>query len=151
MSSHLPLNRILVPLDFYEESLRSLRVALEMARLNDAKVVLLNVVDQGLTPILHAFDRPEEDFYKSMRDKALESMEESLEEADRPYIAERLVVQGKPREEIVEVAKDQSIDLIVMARRSTTKLRYAILGSVTESVLRETACAVLVLPAPEVD
>ena len=148
MSAHLSINRILVPVDFYEESLRSLKVALEMARRNDAQVILLNVVDQGLAPVLHAFDRPEEDFYKTMREKARKAMDSHLGPDDAPFVAEKLVVQGKPREEIVEVARDFSIDIIVMARRSTTKLRYAILGSVTESVLRETPCAVLVLPAP---
>jgi nucleotide-binding universal stress UspA family protein len=58
------------------------------------------------------------------------------------------VVLGEPSHEILAAAKRLDTDLIIMARRSTGKLRRAVLGSVVEGVLRGASCPVLVVPEP---
>jgi nucleotide-binding universal stress UspA family protein len=63
---------------------------------------------------------------------------------------ERLVVRGRPRHEIVAVAADIGVDLIVLARHGSSGIRHAFMGSTAESVLRHARCPVLVLPpAPD--
>jgi nucleotide-binding universal stress UspA family protein len=78
-----------------------------------------------------------------------------LHEKLRDYItencalgAEALVMQDAPSRAIVSVAKQSRSDLVIMGTHGRRGWRRALLGSVTESVLREIDCPVLtVTPA----
>ena len=52
------------------------------------------------------------------------------------------VTVGKPVEEIVQVARDEAVDLIVMGTHGRTGLRHVLLGSVAETVVRTAPCPV---------
>ncbi len=49
---------------------------------------------------------------------------------------------GKPAEEILRVAKDVGADLIIVGSKGLTGLERAVLGSVSEKVVREAGCTV---------
>lgn len=53
--------------------------------------------------------------------------------------------QGVPHEEIAAYAESHDIDLIVMRKRDRSRLKEALLGSVTDRVLRLTELSVLVI------
>ena len=55
----------------------------------------------------------------------------------------RVVVEGSPKLEIIQYARDQNIDLIVLATHGRTGLRHVIMGSVAETVVRTAPCPVL--------
>jgi nucleotide-binding universal stress UspA family protein/uncharacterized membrane protein YfcA len=59
--------------------------------------------------------------------------------------AEGLVLDGRPDELIVTVAKERDADLIVTGSHGRTGLERVLLGSTTERILNETSCAVLVV------
>jgi glycine betaine transporter len=148
MSAPFPSRKILVPLDFSDDSRRALEYGLAVAGASGAAVALLTVIEDSFPyPELFAWDHPDEEFYKSMRERALHHMGELLGEAAPPAGGiERLVVRGRPRHEIVAVAADIGADLIVLARHGSSGIRHAFMGSTAESVLRHAACPVLVLP-----
>jgi nucleotide-binding universal stress UspA family protein len=50
---------------------------------------------------------------------------------------------GLPAEEILQFAKQEGIDLIVMGSHGRTGLSRLLMGSVAESVMRKATCAVL--------
>ena len=52
------------------------------------------------------------------------------------------VTVGKPAEEILRVAREERVDLIVMGTHGRTGLRQLLLGSVTEAVARYAPCPV---------
>ncbi len=56
-----------------------------------------------------------------------------------------LVLPGNPQLEIVRVAQQRGVDLIVMATHGRTGLSHALSGSVTERVVRNAPCPVLSL------
>lgn len=61
---------------------------------------------------------------------------------------------GKPHEEILDLARDVSADLIFIGSHGKTGLERVILGSVSERVVREAQCPVMVVRAktyPEVE
>jgi universal stress protein A len=148
MSAAFVCRKILVPLDFSDDSQRALHYGLALAATVQAQVALLTVIEDSFPyPELFAWDHPDEDFYKSMRERALHHMEELLQGAASPGgSVERLVVRGRPRHEIVAVAKDIGADLIVLARHGSSGIRHAFMGSTAESVLRHASRPVLVLP-----
>ncbi len=52
------------------------------------------------------------------------------------------VVVGRPADEILRVAREQRVDLIVMGTHGRTGLRHFLLGSVAEAVTRQAPCPV---------
>ena len=100
-----------------------------------------------LVPELFSIDHPNEEFYRTMRERALLHMAE-LTTGEAEVVIERIVVRGRPRQEIVAVAADWGADLVVLARHGSGGLRNAFMGSTSEAVLRHAPCPVLVLPPP---
>jgi nucleotide-binding universal stress UspA family protein/uncharacterized membrane protein YfcA len=61
--------------------------------------------------------------------------------------AEGIVLEGRPDEMIVAVAKERDADLIVTGSHGRTGLERILLGSTVERILNDTSCAVLVVKA----
>ncbi|HVS01854.1 MAG TPA: universal stress protein [Thermoanaerobaculia bacterium] len=152
MTLQLPYRKVLIPIDFSDDSRRALQYGVRMAAAAGAEVALLTVIDDAFPyPELFAWDRPDEEFYKTLRTQALAHMEGLLADAPAEVRVERLVVAGRPKLEIVAVAAEIGADLVVLARHGVSGLRTALMGSTTESVLRTAPCPVLVLPPPDQD
>jgi len=62
---------------------------------------------------------------------------------------EILVERGHPVEQIVRIAKEHNIDLIVMGRHGHGALKDALMGGVARGVLRHSAKPVLLVKLPE--
>ena len=149
MNARYPCKKILVPMDFSDDSRRACEYALGVARAAGAEVTLLTVVEERFPyPELFALEHPDEEFYKSLRERALAQMDELVAGSAEGVAVQRLVVRGRPRAEIVAVAAELGVDLIVLARHGSSGLRTAFMGSTTEAVLRSATCPVVVLPAP---
>jgi Universal stress protein family len=56
--------------------------------------------------------------------------------------AKARVAVGKPAEEILQVAGDERVDLIVVGTHGRTGLRHVLLGSVAETMVRTAPCPV---------
>ena len=59
--------------------------------------------------------------------------------------AEGLVIEGRSYEAIVENAREKRVDLIVMGSHGRTGLERLLMGSVTERVVGNADCAVLIV------
>jgi len=55
------------------------------------------------------------------------------------------VVSGTPDDDVVRMAHDLEVDLVVMATHGRKGLSHLILGSVAERVMREADCPVLTM------
>jgi nucleotide-binding universal stress UspA family protein len=60
------------------------------------------------------------------------------------------MVHGVPFHEILETAKSQNVDLIVMGTHGRTGLEHIFLGSVAEKVVRLAPCPVLIARQPTI-
>jgi universal stress protein A len=56
-------------------------------------------------------------------------------------------VIGHPVQKLIDYAKEQSIDLIVMATHGRSGIEHALLGGTTEKIVRNSPCSVLVIRA----
>jgi universal stress protein A len=57
-------------------------------------------------------------------------------------------VVGDPLSDILAVAAEKKVDLIVMASHGRTGLSRLLMGSIAEGVMREAACPVLIVKQP---
>jgi CRP/FNR family cyclic AMP-dependent transcriptional regulator len=145
----IEVTRILVPVDFSEHSEEAVAHAVKLAERFQAKLFLLHVI-HSIRP-RHGLERNREIALKM--DRALTSRSsEKLNEVARKLVPPSLdvtcdIVTGNAAEQIVEAARVQAIDLIVMATHGRTALKHLFLGSVAEGVIRHAPCSVLVVRA----
>jgi nucleotide-binding universal stress UspA family protein len=64
-----------------------------------------------------------------------------------PY--EHRLLDGKPAEAIVRLAKDEAVDMIVMGTHGYRGLSHVLAGSVAEEVNREAPCPVIAVRLPK--
>ncbi len=137
--------RILIATDFSKQSLCALLKAQSMAEQANAKLTLLHVVDIPVYPVLEdvAVMGMPALWDEELAQTLLETSEERLKKiADQYGIADFMSVSGSPGDEIITIAKVNSIDLIVMGFHGLSGFKRLI-GSTTHSVINDAPCDVL--------
>lgn len=141
------VNKILVPVDFSENSKKILQHAVGIAEGSDAKLIFLYVVESlksyGRLSIPHvSFGELE----KGLAESAEREMEDFLEDnLDRPLAHESKVLQGNIVDKINSVAESEGVDMIVMGTHGYKGLEKAMFGSVAERVVKTAPCPVLTI------
>jgi nucleotide-binding universal stress UspA family protein len=142
----LQYRRILVPIDFSDESRKAFYMALKYSRMFDCDTIALHVGDVG-TSI--------DDMEKTAAD--LERLDEGvarrlnelwarggLEEVDRRRV--QIEIRGGVLwKQVVRYAEDSDVDLIVMATSGRTGIKSFFSPSQCERVVRHAPCNVLVV------
>jgi nucleotide-binding universal stress UspA family protein len=150
------MERILVGIDFSPEAEAAARTALTFARAFDAAVTLLHVheLPMMMSAIVPGADNQSDGAV--LRDAAeaqLTSFRQRLQERDPRALeggiaVESVVEGGLPAEVILRRARDDHFDLIVMGTHALTGLRRLLVGSVSESVIRDAPCPVVTVHLP---
>jgi nucleotide-binding universal stress UspA family protein len=65
-----------------------------------------------------------------------------------PFVEEE-VVKGKPRERILDLAKDWGADLIIVGSHGRSGVDLIMLGSVSNAVVSHSPCSVIVIKLPK--
>jgi nucleotide-binding universal stress UspA family protein len=136
---------ILVALDFSPSSLRALDYAAKL-RPADGEITALHVLDTSLAARVGSLGLGETDaIVAKLRARADEEL--AWLAKDRPQTFSPLIVEGVPFVEIVKVASDLDVDLVVMGRQGRAAgLTELLFGSTAEKVLRGARCPVLTVP-----
>jgi nucleotide-binding universal stress UspA family protein len=142
--------RILCPVDFSESSAGSLVHAAALARWYDAKLTVLHVVPT-FDPVEVRGDLgvPVHIVTPVPRERVLEELRRVVDAAAGSIQASLAAESGDARTVIVDQALTTKADLIVMGTHGHRGFTRLIVGSVTESVLREAPCPVLTVPPHE--
>lgn len=130
---------ILVPTDFGAASGRALDLGLELAEKFDSKLTLVHAYD---VPVMYS-----EGIYWPIEPFELEAKRE-LGAAHagakvRHAATDAVLGRGPAWERILEVAREQGVDLIVMGTHGRRGVSRALLGSQTERVVRLSPVPVL--------
>lgn len=113
-----------------------------LAEHHGATLVVLSVADTNRDSVTNLGG----EVIDTLESEATGAVERFADRArDRSIAIETEVVQGVPDEEIVAYADARDIDLIVMRKRDRGRLQEALLGSVTDRVIRLAEPPVLVL------
>ena len=165
------VTKILVPIDYSDYSHRALEWGASLAEKYGAQLLLLHVVSRASedlpgggavrtdTPLQLALDNPSiyyaprpppqeaatvvdllEMARNDLKDLAMVKLNASLSVSPKVGV-------GKPAEEILRVAQEEDVDLIVMGTHGRTGLRHALMGSVAATVMRTAPCPVFTVKA----
>jgi nucleotide-binding universal stress UspA family protein len=139
----LPTNRIVVPVDFSDESLAAIDTALEMVG-SPADVHVVHVLVE-ISPLEPGALR-ETVTTENRIDFAQQTLRERL--ADSKYADLTVkILHGDPGHQVADYAEQVNADLIVLPSHGRTGLSHLLIGSVAERVVRLAHCRVLVLRA----
>lgn len=150
-SPEIRLGRILVPVDLTACSRKAVEYAALLAGLRGATITLLYVVDPDCacngsnTPA-----RPHSEVQMLAQiQKELDALAEQCVRARAQ--CETLIRFGSPQIEIETVAREQGVDLIILATHGERGLPDFCFASTTEKVLRYAPCPVLIVRQQERD
>ena len=139
---------ILVPMDFSPCSVNALRVAVGMAA-PEGDLTLLHVIDQEfIDGAVAAGLGTADDVRQRLKDQAESYFTTTLEGIDAGKVSiEKMIVVGLPFVEILKIARDLDLPMIVMGMRGvSTPAEELLFGSTAEKVLRGTRVPVLCVP-----
>jgi len=148
----IQIKKILCPVDFSESSNHALGYAVAFAGTFKAELILVHVKDYA------ALEMPDYssgiEFSAEIIDQIGEAYENRLkdlaekERTEYPNVSHR-VLSGTPFYEIINAARDEKVDLIVMGTHGRTGLAHVLMGSVAEKVVRKAPCPGLTVKHPE--
>jgi nucleotide-binding universal stress UspA family protein len=138
---------ILLATDGSEEAKLASTTAADLAEKTNSE---LHVVTVG--PDFPLYELPEhpadfEDVLRENRREAKEMLEQQAKRIEQSggAVKETHLREGRAEEEIVEVAEEIGAGLIVMGSRGHGRLRRALLGSVSDAVVRHAHCPVTIV------
>ena len=155
--------KLLVPVDGSDSSINVMKKAIEIAKKYDFSIKLINVVSSDLS---RRFKRSEQmwrqvdgsvisgreisldvdDLTSKMRENSDEMLDTIIKQFDFGDVkVEKEVLFGEPHAEIIEMSEKEKFDLIVMGNRGYSDTKRFFVGSVTQRVISESKCPVLVI------
>ena len=130
--------KILFPTDFSTLSDAALRHATALARDMGAKLIIVHVEEPpaayGTGEMYYGIPDPDL--------PALTKMLEAVRPTDAAVPFEHRMATGDPASEIVALATDEKVDMIVLGTHGRTGLGRLLMGSVAEAVVRRAPCPV---------
>lgn len=155
-------NKILIPVDFSDYSLKACEFGFNLAKTENAEVIMLHVY---FTPI-YASSLPygdvfnyqsqisDEESMKTIIQKVhsdlnalSEKIKEKIASGEFPDVKYSCILrEGIPEEEIMRYAKEQHPKVIIMGTRGKNQKDIDLIGSVTAEVIDRSRTAVLAIP-----
>ena len=136
--------KILVPTDGSEFAKKAQQHALFLANVTGAEIVAVSVTENTFVNGL-----PLDDEVYLLNQVLKERSEENLEEFDKlnedDLKITHIIKEGSPAKCILEVAKEEDVDLIVMGSSGKSGFDRFIMGSVADKVVNSAKCAVLII------
>ena len=142
----------MLPTDFSECAACALSYATSLARQFKASIICVHVVEPvvptvGYTGITEPL--PIADISDQLEDSATRELPKIAEcEECAGLEIEDVIAHGDAAAEIVRVARERGVDLIVIASHGRTGLGRILFGSTAEEVVRHAPCPVLVVKPP---
>lgn len=149
----LAWKRILVPIDGSKNSERATEVAIKLAKDYEAQLLFLNVIPApkvsfGAGSVLGTPTLALDKYYEYAESQAKLLVDNTIKFArDNSVNASGEIVKSSEStvQSIIDQAKDQKVDLIVIGTRGLSSFRRMIIGSVSSGVVTYSECPVLVV------
>ena len=147
------INKMLIAVDGSEAAAKGLDFTLNLADKLDAEVQILSVVPP-VDSIIPRFIpmAPPSTFYTSIIDEMekrlktvlSEALKSAKEKTPKLKISTRLL-KGRPADRIIQTAKEEGFDIIVVGSRGLSGVEEFFLGSVSDRIADRASCSVLIV------
>lgn len=141
----MEIKKILVPVDGSEASKRAFKMAVDTAKVLNAKLVVTCIADvsEAAYPIMGVtLDKYGFVNIKTKAEKLLAALKEEIP-TELDY--EEIVETGIPGAAIAEIVEQQGIDMVVIGNSGKGAVSSFVMGSVSQHVIHHVKCPVLVV------
>jgi nucleotide-binding universal stress UspA family protein len=142
------IGKVLCPVDFSEASARALRNAIHLARRFQGELIILTVI-QSLSSYYDErldLDEPQD---MAMQTR-LREFERFLRDFDLHDVRWRQELRrGKPHREILRLAREADVDLLVMGSVGRTGVSRLLIGGVARKVAQQMPCSIVTVRSEE--
>jgi nucleotide-binding universal stress UspA family protein len=136
-------NKILVPIDFSEQSLIALEQSYNLAREYHAEITLLNVIEEGGMLAKFFSNQQHDDLKKKVQDQ-LDALAIDVEKKSEVKV-NVIIAKGSTYDKIAEVAEMINATIIVMGTNGDQGLKKKFIGSNALRVVRESTVPVITI------
>ncbi|PNZ13132.1 universal stress protein UspA [Staphylococcus coagulans] len=142
---------ILIAVDGSHEAEWAFNKALAVAKRNDAKLTVVNVIDSRTYTSFEVYDSHFTEKSKSFAEKLLDGYRQVAEDEGVHNVETRLEF-GSPKSIIPKLAsEDESgVDLVMCGTSGLNAVERFIVGSVSEAIVRHATCDVLVVRTEQI-
>jgi len=149
--------KILYPTDFSDTAGKSLQYIKALRKAGAQKIVLLNVINQRILDSLETIHKVayfQDGRYEEDREATLQKLEKERRKKMVPLVTEleaagfeviTRIEKGHPVTEILKVEKDEAVSAIVMGSHGRNDIVEALIGTVSEKVVRRSKTPVLLV------
>jgi len=147
----MEIKSILFPTDFSEGASQALQYAVDMSKRYGAKLYLVHIIYDVVKATGWYIPHVSTDqMYKDIEEGAKKELERfGIEELSGVKDLERSVRLGVPHEEIINFAKKNKIDIIIMGTHGRKGIDRMLFGSTASQVVRYAPCPVLTVRLPQ--
>ncbi|MGD6943467.1 universal stress protein [Cytobacillus gottheilii] len=136
---------ILVAVDGSPEADWAFRKAIEIAKRNNAKIIVAHIVDTRTYANVEAYDRGSADRANEYAEELMEKYRQAALEAGVNEVTYEIDF-GSPKVKVPkEMAKNHNVDLIICGATGMNAVERFLIGSVSEHITRYAECDVLVV------
>jgi universal stress protein A len=148
------IQKIVCPVDFSNCAQQALSYAVDLALQFGAELSIVHAYEDPtayVTPMpMSGYVGPTADVLLELRKQLELRLEESKSQVAKAGVNVRgELLEGAPYRVVLDWAKEWGADLIVIGTHGHTGFTHALLGSVTERVVRMATCPVLTIRTPD--
>ncbi|WMZ61757.1 universal stress protein [Staphylococcus pseudintermedius] len=135
---------ILIAVDGSHEAEWAFNKAVAVAKRNNAKLIIVNVIDSRTYTSFEVYDSHFTEKSKSFAEKLLDGYRQVAQDEGIQNVETRLEF-GSPKSVLPKLASDENsdVDLVMCGTSGLNAVERFIVGSVSEAIVRHSACDVL--------
>ncbi|MGE5555439.1 MAG: universal stress protein [Methanocella sp.] len=139
------IQKILVPTDGSDYSVRAADYGISVAKAHDAEIVFVYVVDELVIDMFPKGQKRDE-VEAELKNDGRRFLNYAIGLAEKAGVkSTSMLLKGRPFEQIVNATKSFDVDLVVMGTYGRRGADRILMGSVAERVIEYAVCPVLVV------